>query len=189
MRQWPIRWNDAREDHRIRYEFAGKIARGRTLDAACGVGYGSRFLQSKVPEVVGVDISPDAIDWAHKYFPGPTYIIGDIEQEPWEGKFETIVSFETLEHLKAPDKALQAFRRACVGLLVASVPNEDNFHFDEKKFAGDEYPHQRHYTPDQFASLLTDNGFTVTHRMCQKSKQDANLIDGTDGMFMVYVCT
>jgi SAM-dependent methyltransferase len=139
--------------------------------------------------VVGVDISAEALAWAEFYFHGPTYIRGNIEDEPWEGKFETVVSIETIEHLKDPSKALQAFRRACVGIFIASVPNEENYPFKAENFASDEWPHYRHYTPQEFEELLAKHDFTVKERFCQISKSKPWMRIGTDGLFLVYVCT
>lgn len=188
-RQWPTTHDGMATHHRVRYELATKMAAGRTLDAACGVGYGSQMLLQNSPVVVGVDFSPGAIAWADKYFQGPTYVCGNIEEEPWEGKFETVVSIETIEHLKDPGRALEAFRKACVGRFIASVPNEEKYPFKAESFASDESPHYRHYTPKEFDDLLVSHGFTVNERLCQISKSKPWITSGTDGIFLVYVCT
>ena len=171
----------------MRYELACRYSTGRILDAACGCGYGSSLLAQK-GVVTGVDYSPSAIDWAEEFFAGPTYIFARIEDEPWEGRFETVVSLETIEHIASPEKALQAFRRACVGRFIASVPNEEKYPFKAENFAKDESPHYRHYTPAEFEALLTGHGFTVLKRLCQKSKQEPQVILGADGRYMVFVC-
>lgn len=187
-RQWPKLLSEIPNHHRVRYKYAANLCRGRTLDAACGVGYGSWLIGNRVNEVCGVDISPKAIGWAREYFPGPTYICGDIEKEPWEGDFETVVSLETIEHLKDPSRALQAFRRACKGALIASVPNEDKYPFKAENFVDDESPHFRHYTPKEFEDLLTENGFKVIVKACQPDKWHPFMEEGTDGMFLTYLC-
>src|SRR4051812_40658655 len=99
--------------HLMRYHFAGVLAEGRTLDAACGCGYGSQLLTLGGKEVVGIDQSAEAIDWAKMHFRGPKYIHGNIEDFQWEGYFDTVVSLETIEHLKDPTPVLKAFRRIC----------------------------------------------------------------------------
>lgn len=171
----------------MRYGLAYRYATGRILDAACGCGYGSSLLMAK-GVVTGVDYSANAIDWAEEYFPGPTYLLARIEDEPWEGKYETCVSLETIEHIPEPEKALQAFRRACIGRFIASVPNEERYPFKAENFARDDSPHFRHYTPSEFEALLTGAGFKVLERFCQKSKQEPQVIPGTDGRYMVFVC-
>ena len=187
-RQWPTGKSGVTTHHVLRYEYAAQMAKGRTLDAACGVGYGSQILSEKVPAVVGVDASHEAIEWAKFYFPGPKYICATIEEEAWDGEYETVVSIETIEHLKDPTKALQAFRRACIGTFIASVPNEERYPFKAEVFANDWSPHFRHYTPAQFEELLESAGFNVIDRATQENKNHPWIKSGTDGMFLVYIC-
>ena len=185
-RQWVRSPHLARPDHVKRYELATRYSTGRVLDAACGCGYGSKMLLEAAQLVVGVDSSAQAIQWAEEHFQGPCFIQGKIEEEPWNGRFETVVSLETIEHIKEPKIALQAFRRACVGTLIASVPNEERYPFAAERFAKDESPHFRHYKPLEFEDLLNECGFRVIERFCQKDKK-GEIHAGSDGIFIIYV--
>jgi 2-polyprenyl-3-methyl-5-hydroxy-6-metoxy-1,4-benzoquinol methylase len=188
-RQWGHTVQEIKKDHVNRYRFAERYVTGRTLDAACGCGYGSKILLETASEVVGVDDSIEAIEWAREFFRGPQFIKGRIEESPWSGQFETVVSLETLEHLQEPEEALKAFRRACVGTLIASVPNEDLYPFKAETFANDDSPHYRHYTPEEFQDLLERHGFKVTGKYCQVSKIEPEVVKGTDGRYLIYVCS
>lgn len=185
-RQWPKGYGDLPDHHFNRYEFAARYASGRILDAACGVGYGSQILSAG--DVTGVDASAEAIKWAIRHFPGPKYILGRIENSPWVGEFDTVVSLETIEHVKDPNPLLRALRKACRGELIASVPNEERYPFVAETFVNDESPHYRHYMPKEFEELLGNNGFKVLERFCQVSKLEPEVVSGTDGKFLVYVC-
>ena len=94
--------------HLERYRFAAKFARGRVLDIACGVGYGTyemnKFVSDKVTQFVGVDISDDCIQYAKKRYKDKkiTYITEDAMKFSDSQKFDTIVSLETIEHLPNP---------------------------------------------------------------------------------------
>ena len=187
-RQWPRNVAEVTAHHLRRYEFAGFNSFGRVLDASCGCGYGSWWLRLLRREVVGVDVSQDAIGWANKFFKGPQFICGRIEDSPWEGKFETVVSLETIEHVEDPMSLLKPLREACVGRFLVSVPNEEVYKFKPENFINDESPHFRHYTPKEFDELLSAAGFSVTERLCQKSKNDPEVKRGTDGMFLIYGC-
>ncbi len=187
-RQWPTVYGGVGNHHLCRYEFVALNAAGRILDAACGSGYGSQMLSMGEKDVTGVDISSEAIEWAKENFPGPNYILGRIEDAPWEGVFDTIVSLETIEHMKDPSAALKAFRRACVGQFFVSVPNENNYPFKAENFVHDESPHFRHYRPEEFDELLESNGFKVLDRFCQVNKSQPEIEPGTNGMFITYVC-
>jgi 2-polyprenyl-3-methyl-5-hydroxy-6-metoxy-1,4-benzoquinol methylase len=188
-RQWGHTVNEIKKDHVNRYLFAKQHVTGRVLDAACGCGYGSKILLENAVEAVGVDDSIEAIEWAREFFRGPQFINGKIEEAPWTGKFETIVSLETLEHLQNPEEALKAFRRSCIGTLIASVPNENLYPFKAEVFANDESPHFRHYRPEEFQDLLEWSGFKVVGRFCQVSKQEPEVVKGTDGRYLIYVCS
>lgn len=187
-RQWPTAYGQTGTHHQNRYEFAAKYASGRILDASCGSGYGSQILSVGGKDVTGVDCSAEAIRWANKYFPGPKYICGRIEESPWEGTFDTVVSLETIEHVADPTPLLGVLRKACKGELIASVPNEDSYPFVAENFRNDESPHFRHYRPKEFEGLLEANGFRVTERFSQISKSKPEVRAGTDGMFLIYVC-
>ena len=186
-RQWGETVDDIEPSHIMRYIFAALHSDGRILDAACGCGYGSSILAKK-GLVVGVDANKDAIDWANKYFPGPQYCHGWIEDRPWEGEFETVVSLETIEHLQDPSPALEAFRKACVGRFIASVPNEERYPFKAYLFKDDLSPHFRHYTPMEFQALLNAHGFSVTEKFSQEKMLAPEPMAGTDGRFLIYIC-
>ena len=172
-------------DHHLkRYEFAiTRIPKGaRVLDAACGCGYGSWLMQQAGLEVTGVDISGEAISYAEENYKGPSYIEKSVYE--LDGTWDAIVSFETLEHLVRPLDFLEAVKAP---LLIASVPNENVYPFHPEVFKDDLYPHQRHYTAEQFTDLLNAAGYAVAEKFSQPSKIDCSLVPNTKGMFLVYV--
>src|SRR5512133_2287203 len=63
---------DLLNEHLARYAFAARLARGkRTLDAGCGAGYGSAELARSAESVVGVDVAPEAVDFARAHYALP----------------------------------------------------------------------------------------------------------------------
>ena len=190
-RKYGTQYRDFRTDHLNRYRFAAEYLQGGVvLDAACGCGYGARILDEMGYTVTGADIEPEAIAWAKEYFGGPDFAVCDIEKMLPVGEYDSVVSFETLEHLQHPDAALTNFRLVAKR-LIASVPNEEVWPFEADHFSDDAYPHQRHYTPQQFESLLTSCGWDVVDRFTQinNRKPDTAVIDGTHGRFLIYVCS
>jgi cyclopropane fatty-acyl-phospholipid synthase-like methyltransferase len=188
VRQWGQSLTDIRSDHVNRYKFAIEQLRDEyfILDAACGCGYGSWMLHQNGKDVTGIDIGRDAIKFARKHWEGPRYIEADLQTCNLKGKYDAIVSFETLEHLPKAKETLRKFRD--VGdLLIASVPNEERYPFDPVKFAKDTYPHIRHYAPGEFTLLLQSADFEVMECWTQKDKY-SEVTKGNDGMFLIYVC-
>lgn len=171
-------------DHVRRYLFAAcEIPPGSmVLDLACGCGYGSWILHQSGCKVVAGDISNEALDYARRYYEGPTYIHADAENIG-NVEVDALVSFETLEHLKSPEKLLNGVR---ADLLIASVPNQERYPFNPALFKDDAYPHQRHYTPDEFTGLIEGCGYKVSSRWCQKHKL-SEIAEGTNGVFLIYV--
>lgn len=134
-------------EHFHRYVFARGLVTGRkVLDAACGEGYGSALLATEALSVTGVDLSAEAIRHAQsRYVAGNLeFVAGDCVQLPFEdAEFDTVVSFETLEHLEDHHGLMAEFRRVLKpeGFLLLSTPdkavytdqqqNENEFHLRE----------------------------------------------------------
>lgn len=178
---WPeLKFID--EGHKARYRFAVSRVEGFVLDAACGVGYGSYMLSYKA-DVTGVDIEPEAIAYAEEHYAGPTYKVADVCE--YQGEFDWVVSFETIEHIADPDGALKNFRKEAQNLIISS-PNQEHNKFKVENTQGAKYPHLRHYTPDEFEKLLNLNGWKVTEKWGQ-TKKKSEVSRGT-GPFMVWIC-
>ena len=189
VRIWPTRHSNAKQDHLERYFFASKIIKEETtcIDAACGVGYGTSLLHHANINVVGIDISHEAISHACNYFQtksGPDFICADIMN--YSLSADTLVSFETIEHLSDAEKFLSNFE---VNNIIASVPNQLLYPFNAESFINDEYPHLRHYTPDQFDEIFNKIGFKVIGRFTQRNKESYEIVDGVDGRYLIYVAT
>lgn len=189
-RQTAVNLGGIRVDHINRYASVLTMTKSPVLDAATGVGYGAYILAEHGHEVTAVDIAPEAIDFGKTYYSHPNvhWITGDLMEVPWGLQtFKTVISFETLEHLPDPATALKHFWASLEkdGKLFCSVPNEEKMPFRAESFAGDRYPHQRHYTPAEFEELLSTAGFEVIHRGTQLSKT-GTVVNGSGGIFLVY---
>ena len=177
--------------HLYRYLYALPMVRSPVLDAACGVGYGSYVMAEHGHMVTAVDIAQEATSFGRTYYGSPNihWITADMTLAPWGWEtYKTIVSFETLEHLPNPLGVLKDFHRSLDGdgKLICSVPNEEQYPFNPKNFEGEQYPHIRHYTPQEFEQLLNSAGFDVIHRGTQLSKKQPHVVTGSGGIFLVY---
>jgi len=118
-------------EHFHRYALAARWCRNtRTLDAACGEGYGSALLAHAGATVEGVDISEQAIAHARNRYGNNeclTFHEADCTALPFkDNEFDRVVSFETLEHLSQHDELLTEFRRVLKpdGFLILSSPDK-----------------------------------------------------------------
>ena len=114
--------------HEARYEFAAQHLMGRKiLDLACGCGFGTALMARLHPDrqFTGGDIDPNAIDYAQQHYCAPNlqYICADAMGFD-QGRYDTIVSLETIEHL--PNHQDFVARLPSLlnqdGCIIASVP-------------------------------------------------------------------
>jgi SAM-dependent methyltransferase len=123
---------EVEREHRARYEFALNYVAGRTLDIACGSGYGSILLKERAVEVIGMDVSPEALSDARQRLSGipghawPHFLRADAQRLPVRNSsFDNAVSFETIEHLGDARLFVEEIFRSLRegGFLVLSTPN------------------------------------------------------------------
>lgn len=148
--------------HASRYVFASRFVKGgeALLDVACGVGYGSSYLAGKkAVSVTGLDISPEAIDYARRTYGKErlTFVSGDAARLPFpRNSFNIIVSFETIEHLQEPRKFLSECQRVLQsgGSFICSTPNK-GVSFPHAHKRGSPF-HVKEYLPAEFIDLCCD---------------------------------
>ena len=121
-------------EHWHRYLFARRLVAGkRVLDVACGEGYGSALLSDAAAEVVGVDIDSPSIAHARERYGQRTNLTFEtgnaIALDFPPGRFDLVVSFETLEHLSAQEELLAGFARVLTddGVLIVSSPDKHEY--------------------------------------------------------------
>ena len=120
-------------EHMHRYLLARELREGtRVLDVACGEGYGSDLLAAPGIDVVGVDIADEAVTHATAKYgrAGLRFVEASAAELPFEdGSFDTVVSFETIEHHDQHEAMLREIKRVLApgGRLVISSPNRQHY--------------------------------------------------------------
>jgi SAM-dependent methyltransferase len=116
------------KDHLARYEWASPYCQGmRVLDVATGTGYGAAILRRNgASEVVAVDQEQTALAYAADRYgtDGLHWLYGDAYELGFSAEFDTVVSFETIEHLKQPEDFVLQCKRAMKpgGRFLVSTP-------------------------------------------------------------------
>ena len=158
-------------EHLHRYAFASELVKNKTvLDIASGEGYGSALLSKVAKEVVGVDISEQAVNHAvkkYKEINNLSYRVGKCQSIPCEENyFDAVVSFETLEHIIEQKEFFSEIKRVLKkdGLLIISTPNK-KIYSDERNY--DNPYHLLELNEHEFLSLLNSN-FRYTHIFGQR---------------------
>ena len=158
-------WDAFYANHIHRYRFAAQELTGgrcgRILDAACGVGYGTRHLAAALgTEVVGIDRDERALAIANSRFlaSGVHFLADDCETlvaARRHAPFDAVVSFETLEHLKQPERFLRGVFEVLSpdGVTIVSVPNGDVHSSADWEF------HARDFHALDLQEILASAGF------------------------------
>ena len=154
-----------RVEHLGRYYFAREILKNSkmVLDAACADGYGTYVLSKIATMVCGMDCNSSYLDIASKKYNAKNIIYKQIDFncEKINGKYDGIVCFETLEHLKYPEKFLKNLYDILDenGKLILSVPNS----IYEKSENGkniDSY-HINVFSYNNITDLIKKTGFII----------------------------
>jgi 2-polyprenyl-3-methyl-5-hydroxy-6-metoxy-1,4-benzoquinol methylase len=146
-------------EHVFRYEFACRhLANSQILDIASGEGYGTHALALKPNDVIGIDISQEAVSHAIKKY-NLDFRVGNAESIPLpSNSMDAVVSYETIEHVPNPRDFINEVARVLKpgGKLFISTPNANTY------LAGtDSNPfHCSELTLKEFLALL-DSNFTL----------------------------
>jgi len=129
------------------------------LDIGCGNGQYVLHFKDKF-ETAGVDIQ-EYPQWAEA---PKKFQVGDAARLPYDdASVDTILSFETLEHVPNPKAVLEEFHRVCRKNIIFSVPNCEVpsslaasrltfFHYTDRS-------HVNFFTRDSLTEMLVETGF------------------------------
>ena len=179
---------DFSNDHINRYNFARYFIKANdiVLDAACGVGYGSYMLAEKALRVDALDYDAEAIEYAKKHWHRDNirYIQGDLLDKkayPKGRKYNVIISFETIEHLKDDNTFLKLISERLLpgGIFLVSAPNADILKVEDNPW------HERHYKPAEFFRLLSK----YFQYISEFTQIDCGISKGRGGDNNVLVCS
>lgn len=123
---------------------------GRTLDVGCGAKPYGEIIEHLCDEYIGLDSEKTPYDKSH------VDVLGEADSLPFpNGNFDTVVSFQVMEHLKEPGDFLREANRVLKpgGKLLVAVPFQYGLH-DEP------YDYYR-FTPHGLKHLFGKHGFEV----------------------------
>lgn len=150
-----------------------EIPQGKVLEVGCGGGAFLRAIKRHRPELKaeGCDISKKVLKIARKMAGGVRYKQANVYDLPFaKESCQAVVSFDVLEHLYDPKKALKEINRVLhkKGIFHFFVPLEGNksslFQILPKKIykIKKEYTgHQQTFVEKKLRNILTQSGFRV----------------------------
>lgn len=190
-RQMASTLDDIRADHRNRYEFAIEQLRkrgrtGHVIDAGCGIGYGSAMMSEAIDSITSIEISPDAHQVYQQHWKRPNIDFNNCDLLSYEctKPVDAVVCFEFIEHVEFYEAAIEKFSQWS-DLLIISTPNEEvRPHLQEPV---NPY-HFRHFRPQELSDVAEKFGLHVESWHCQKNGAKPEIVDGTNGKFILAVC-
>lgn len=143
-------------------EAAGQVA--SVLEVGIGEGFVSGLLLDRLPSArfAGLDGSSDDVERVRQRFPriraavGSAYDLSSATDAP----FDLILCIEVLEHLDAPERAVDAIADARPRRAVISVPHEPFFRLSNLAAGknihrlGNDPEHIQQFGPESFRRLL-----------------------------------
>jgi SAM-dependent methyltransferase len=144
----------------------------RVLDAGCGSGVGSQLLCQRVPEVIGIDKSQLAVNFARNMAPDAKMLVGDLAAPLSVSAVDAAVVIDVLGHVASPEKVLIALRGA--------LPLGRKIYLAEMAAYPAQYlkaPARRAFSQASLASLLVTCGYEVVSW------------ESTDGPFLACVAS
>ena len=109
-----------------RYEWAAKNLLGHSvLELGCSTGYGVQFFPQSI-SYLGLDYDPIIVQIAKEqhWSPNALFDCADINTYPLDGRFDTIIAFEVIEHLDNGLQIVEKLKQHCRRLLITVPHNE-----------------------------------------------------------------
>ena len=168
-----------------RYEQIRKNIGNRILEIGCGLGNFTQYLIKDTKHVVGIDVSPEAVNFAKKRLPDiknlhlecfDVFQKGLGKYSEWE--FDTIVLSDVLEHIKNDSNAMRFCHSVLYktrGKLLLLVPAHQFLYGTLDQESG----HYKRYSKKDIIKLAKESNFII------KDIYPINLI-GSIGWFINY---
>lgn len=123
-----------------------KVGNGRkVLEIGCSIGAVSHILADRGFDVLATDVSVYAVENAKKLTPKARFQVYDIQNgEPLNEKFDIVLSFEVVEHLENPQKAIENMvaNLAPGGKVLLSTPYPYKWNFRDVTHINVKYPEE-----------------------------------------------
>ena len=130
----PERGGEIWYEHWHRYALTRQLSpHAIVLDVASGEGYGAALLAESAAMVVGIDISPDAVQHARNrygHLANLEFVTASCDSLPLaDASFDLAVSFETIEHIQTQQAFIAELARVLRpdGVLILSSPNKHTY--------------------------------------------------------------
>jgi ubiquinone/menaquinone biosynthesis C-methylase UbiE len=126
------------------------------LDVGCGTGHFVDLWQSSGLAVIGLDLSREMLQFAHRHHPRVPAVLGDATALPFrDASFDVVALITVLEFLPSPEAALrEAARVAQKGILLGVLNSQSPVAWWRRARRSRTYRDARFYSPKGLKSLV-----------------------------------
>jgi SAM-dependent methyltransferase len=146
---------------------------GTWVDVGIGEGLALEAMQARAGSLIGVEYRRDKLATALQRLPNARGVRADAGMLPFTDRSADIVTcLEVLEHLGAPERAVEELARVCRGQCVVSVPWEPFFRLGnlcrgkDARHWGNNPEHVQHFRPSSLRHLLRRSFGDVSVHPC-----------------------
>lgn len=169
----------ARQWHKTKASFAIKLLKDISFKKCLDVGSASGYMISQIAaeypkaSFTAIDAYKEAIAYAKKKYPKINFLHGEAEKLPFKtGEFDTILCYETIEHVRNPKKTMLEMKRVLKkgGKLILAMDSGTllfrvGWFFWGKTFARVwEGAHLNPYHHTDLENLATKSGFKIERK-------------------------
>jgi 2-polyprenyl-3-methyl-5-hydroxy-6-metoxy-1,4-benzoquinol methylase len=151
--------------HRMELLGASLASHMDVLEIGCSSGEFLDLVRPRVRSVAGVELVPHDVEKARTHY-GLTVYDRPVEQLSLDGQFDLIMTFQTFEHIPAPNEFLGCLRRMLKpkGRMIVEVPNVNEplyALYRLEVFRGFYFvpQHLFYYSQETLPRMLAKNGF------------------------------
>ncbi len=116
----------------------------KVLEIGSAIGAASSILRDRGFDIIATDISSHAVEHIKELVPDMESQVFDVEEEntKWENTFDVIFSFEVIEHLPDPEKAIKNMHKMLKdgGIVINSTPYPYDYVFIDKTHISVKHP-------------------------------------------------
>lgn len=163
------------------------------LDVGCNTGRLGEYLKTLgVEKVVGIDVTPHAVEVSKEYEDEVHLIDVEVDNLPYpEEYFDAIFFGDVIEHLKKPWETLKRYQKYLKkdGIVIASIPNISHFSVLGKILRGNFFyedagildrTHLRFFTKDSAIRIFEDCGYEVINVEANKDYINGRALDNRE---------
>ena len=127
------------------------------LDVGCASGYGVSLLRSLGYDSWGTDVSSYGLLQGKEKLKENVFVASDAQNLPFSRRFDLVTSFEVLEHLEHPLKALHDLYDSTRCILLCTTPNRTFERITKRLLKGFDKTHINVKTPKEWSELIRKN--------------------------------